>query len=47
MACREHGAIIRPLGDTLVLNPPLSISHQEMEQLLDAVEKSLNKVIYG
>jgi adenosylmethionine---8-amino-7-oxononanoate aminotransferase len=47
MACRAHGAIIRPLGDTLVINPPLSISPKETTALLDAVERGVQDVLYG
>jgi adenosylmethionine-8-amino-7-oxononanoate aminotransferase len=37
MACREHRVIIRPLGDTLILNPPLSIDGDEARALVRAV----------
>jgi adenosylmethionine-8-amino-7-oxononanoate aminotransferase len=47
MACREHGAIIRPLGDTLVINPPLSIGEEETEALLDAIERAIADVLYA
>ncbi len=43
MACRRHGAIVRPLGNTLVLNPPLSLSDGEADLLLDAVEAALRE----
>jgi adenosylmethionine-8-amino-7-oxononanoate aminotransferase len=32
---REKGVIIRPLGDVIVLMPPLSISESELKMLLD------------
>ncbi|MBI4773069.1 MAG: adenosylmethionine--8-amino-7-oxononanoate transaminase [Deltaproteobacteria bacterium] len=41
MACRKYGAIIRPLGDVLVLMPPLSIRPDEIRTLLTAVESSI------
>lgn len=47
MACRTHGAIIRPLGDTLVINPPLSIKPQETNALLDAIEKGMHDVLHA
>jgi len=47
MATRKHGAIIRPLGDTLVVNPPLSIDAQEMKLLLDAMEGAMHDVFDG
>ena len=45
MACREHGVIIRPLGDVLVLNPPLSITGDVISRLLDGVEQSIREVL--
>ena len=41
MAARNHGAIIRPLQDTLVLNPPLSITHDELTSLVRAVQRAI------
>ena len=38
---RKHGVIIRPLGNVVVLLPPLSISMDELEQLLEVVHKSI------
>jgi adenosylmethionine-8-amino-7-oxononanoate aminotransferase len=35
LAARERGAIIRPLGDVIVLMPPLSIEAAELERLVD------------
>jgi len=37
LAARARGAIVRPLGDTIVLVPPLSISAAELDELLDVV----------
>ena len=34
---RERGVIIRPLGDVLVLMPPLSMSESELKELVDVV----------
>jgi adenosylmethionine-8-amino-7-oxononanoate aminotransferase len=45
MACRKHGAIIRPLGDVLVIMPPLTITLQEIEMLLKAMEKAIKEVV--
>ena len=38
---RAHGVIIRPLGDVVVLMPPLSSEPEELERLVGAVELSL------
>ena len=35
LAARERGAIIRPLGDTVVLMPPLSIPAAELRRLVE------------
>ena len=34
---RERGVILRPLGNVIVLMPPLSITTQEIDKLLNAV----------
>jgi len=40
---RKQGAIIRPLGNVVVLMPPLAMSEEELNQLLDIVEKSIRE----
>lgn len=42
---REHGLLLRPLGDTLLLVPPLSISHDEIQLLVDRTLASINQVL--
>jgi len=42
--CREaqkHGLFLRPLGNVIVIFPPLSISSDEIDFLFDGVEKSI------
>ncbi len=41
---RKKGLIIRPLGDVIVLMPPLSISDEEMEKLLEITYDSIREV---
>lgn len=41
---RKHGIFLRPLGNVIVIFPPLSISEDELELLLDGVEKSIQQV---
>ena len=41
---RKRGLLIRPLGDTIVLMPPLAISDRELETLLDIVYESISVV---
>jgi adenosylmethionine-8-amino-7-oxononanoate aminotransferase len=45
MAARPHGVIIRPLGDTLVLMPPLSITHDEISLLVNATRAAIEEVL--
>ncbi|MFA5795426.1 MAG: adenosylmethionine--8-amino-7-oxononanoate transaminase [Candidatus Brocadiia bacterium] len=41
---RQHGIILRPLGDVIVLMPPLSISGRQLEYLLDAVWRAIEEI---
>jgi len=47
MEARKRGLIIRPLGDVIVLMPPLSISPKEIDQLCEAVLESIRVVTEG
>jgi adenosylmethionine-8-amino-7-oxononanoate aminotransferase len=45
--CREarnHGLFLRPLGNVIVIFPPLSISLDEMRLLMDGIEASIRMV---
>src|SRR5436305_898060 len=41
LAARERGAIVRPLGDVVVLMPPLCIERRELKRLVSVVHASL------
>ena len=41
---KRRGVLLRPLGNVIVLMPPLSISMKEMEKLISVVGKSIQKV---
>jgi adenosylmethionine-8-amino-7-oxononanoate aminotransferase len=41
---RQHGVILRPLGNVIVLMPPLSMSIPELEVLVTAVECAIKDV---
>ncbi len=41
LEARERGAIIRPLGDTIVLMPPLSISKGDLRRLVEITTESI------
>ncbi len=43
-AIRKRGVILRPLGDTLVLMPPLSVTEAEIEHLVSALGESIAEV---
>ncbi|PYV42457.1 MAG: adenosylmethionine--8-amino-7-oxononanoate transaminase, partial [Acidobacteria bacterium] len=44
---RRRGVILRPLGDVIVLMPPLSISRAELKTLLDVTCQSIKAVTEG
>jgi adenosylmethionine-8-amino-7-oxononanoate aminotransferase len=41
LAARARGAIVRPLGDTIVLMPPLSISEDELRRLVAVTAEAI------
>jgi adenosylmethionine-8-amino-7-oxononanoate aminotransferase len=41
---REKGLIIRPLGNVIVLMPPLSISRQELKKLIQITSEAIAEV---
>jgi adenosylmethionine-8-amino-7-oxononanoate aminotransferase len=41
LAARERGAIVRPLGDVVVLMPPLSIAPDVLEELVEITADSI------
>ncbi len=44
LEARKRGLIIRPLGDVIVIMPPLSISYEHLGQLMETVHDSIVKV---
>jgi adenosylmethionine-8-amino-7-oxononanoate aminotransferase len=44
MAIRKRGVILRPLGDVVVLMPPLSSTEAELDRLVDALAESIAEV---
>ena len=47
LEARGRGAIIRPLGDTVVLMPPLAINEVELERLLTITRSSIRAACRG
>ena len=47
LAARECGVLARPLGDVLVLMPPLSSTSEELSHLVDSLAFGLGRVVGG
>ncbi|MCZ7581948.1 MAG: aminotransferase class III-fold pyridoxal phosphate-dependent enzyme [Deltaproteobacteria bacterium] len=45
LRAREHGAIIRPLGDVVILNPPLAISLDDIDDLVSITERAIREAV--
>ncbi|MEE9549523.1 MAG: adenosylmethionine--8-amino-7-oxononanoate transaminase, partial [Candidatus Binatia bacterium] len=41
LEARRRGVVVRPLGDVIILVPPLAISEDELKELLDVVHQSI------
>ncbi|PZC46362.1 MAG: adenosylmethionine-8-amino-7-oxononanoate aminotransferase [Chloroflexi bacterium] len=44
LAARDRGVLLRPLGDVLVVMPPLSIEEDQLIQIVDSIGYGLDKV---
>lgn len=44
-AARQHGVWIRPLGDVVVLMPPLAISFDETDELTSVVSAAIHEIL--
>jgi adenosylmethionine-8-amino-7-oxononanoate aminotransferase len=47
LAARRRGAIIRPLGDVVVLMPPLAISESELRRLVAITAAAIAEATTG
>jgi adenosylmethionine---8-amino-7-oxononanoate aminotransferase len=47
LEARKRGAIVRPLGDVIVLMPPLSISKADLRRLVEIVTESISAAFAG
>jgi adenosylmethionine-8-amino-7-oxononanoate aminotransferase len=45
--CVERGVLIRPLGDVVVLMPPLTTTDDEIVRIIDALEAAIREVAAG
>ena len=44
MEARKQGVMLRPLGDVIVLMPPLAVSLEELDLMFTATEKAIRKI---
>lgn len=42
---RKYGVILRPLGNVIVILPPLSISEREIKKIVDSIKRSIVDVL--
>jgi adenosylmethionine---8-amino-7-oxononanoate aminotransferase len=47
MAARRHGLLTRPIGDTLVLMPPLCFTGPELERSVAALRAGIREICGG
>jgi adenosylmethionine-8-amino-7-oxononanoate aminotransferase len=50
LEARQRGAIVRPLGDVVVLMPPLTIPKHDLQRLVEVVAASIKAAsvsVYG
>lgn len=47
LRAREHGLLLRPLGDSLLLVPPLCLNENELGELVHRTAQALNEVLSG
>jgi adenosylmethionine---8-amino-7-oxononanoate aminotransferase len=47
LAARRRGAIVRPLGDVVVLNPPLAIAEPDLRRLVEIAAEAIDEVTSG
>jgi adenosylmethionine-8-amino-7-oxononanoate aminotransferase len=41
---RRHGVILRPLGDVLVLMPPLAMEMDDLRRIVNAVKEEVARL---
>ncbi|MCP3673172.1 MAG: aminotransferase [Gammaproteobacteria bacterium] len=44
-SCRKLGLIVRPLGNIIVLSPPLIISKEQIDSMVEIIRKSMEQTI--
>ena len=43
-ACQKNGLIVRAIGDVIAICPPLVITEQQIDELFDILESSIEEV---
>ena len=43
MRARRHGLIIRPLGDVIVVMPPLSITRRLLTRMMEVIQRCIEE----
>jgi adenosylmethionine-8-amino-7-oxononanoate aminotransferase len=43
-AATERGVLLRPLGDVVVVMPPLTVTSREVHQIVDALADAIDEV---
>ena len=43
--CIDNGLMVRAIRDTIVMSPPLIITHQQIDDLVDIIRKSLDEAM--
>jgi adenosylmethionine-8-amino-7-oxononanoate aminotransferase len=44
LAARKHGLLTRPIGNTIVLMPPLCVTLDEIERMVKALRAAMDEV---
>ena len=47
LAARKYGVLLRPLGNVITILPPLTISVEQIDQIADAITKSIQEITEG
>jgi adenosylmethionine-8-amino-7-oxononanoate aminotransferase len=47
LEARKQGVMLRPLGDVIVLMPPLAVSLEELDMLFEVTEEAIRRVTEG
>jgi adenosylmethionine-8-amino-7-oxononanoate aminotransferase len=47
LECRKKGLIIRPLGNVIVLMPPLTISTKDLKRMVEIVYAAIKRTTAG